>query len=197
MAQFSQDNGGQVTDDRTSSTSRRKLTLKQTKFAAAYVDPDAANGNGTLAAKIAGYKGGSDQLAVQGSVNLRNENIQQVISATLDAMIEHALDRLGDALDATTSRPFLDKAGTIVYAEPVPDYRIRLQAIQFLFHLHGKCTADPEPAHELDTGAAHDHLGQIQPADRVLFQQAAEIEAQLHELDDNPDTGGGDHDSRE
>jgi len=65
--------------------SKRELTAKQQRFASAYADPNGANGNATLAAKMAGYKGGDNQLAVQGSLNLKNKRIRQTIAEAFEA----------------------------------------------------------------------------------------------------------------
>src|SRR5690242_3526709 len=91
------------------STTKRNLTIKQERFAAAYSAE--AHGNGTLAAKLAGYQGDDNTLAVQASNNLKDPRIRQRISAAVDGMAKRALQRLDEALDATSSRCFLDKAG--------------------------------------------------------------------------------------
>lgn len=171
-----------------------KPTAKQARFAEAYADPSAANGNGTLAAKLAGYKGDSNALAVQASVNLRNPKVQRAIASILDPMAERALQRLGEALDATSSRVFLDKNGNLVYAKPVPDHRIRLDAVDFLFDLRGKCAAiAPDEAHEPDQAGDVVGAEQMNPTDRALFEKAAEADAELRELDGELDDGGCDH----
>src|ERR1700739_1628468 len=101
----------------------QKLTVKQHKFVAFLLG--AANGNGTLAARLAGYRGDDRQLAVQASVNRRNSVIQQIISERLAAMVEPGLKRLAEGLDATRRRVFLTKTGEIVYTDPEPDHRVR------------------------------------------------------------------------
>jgi phage terminase small subunit len=174
----------------------RKATLKQRKFAAEYTNPYGAKGNGTLAARLAGYKGDSNQLGVQASVNLRNPKIKQLISGMLDSMTERALQRLGEALDATSSRAFLDKEGNVVYTEPVPDHRTRLHALGFLFDLRGKCgVADaPDGGEVVHADGAVVDGEQIVDSDRALFEQAAAIEDELAELDSLNDGGDHEHD---
>jgi hypothetical protein len=176
------------------SKAQPKLTLKQAKFAAAYPDPAAANGNGTLAAKLAGYKGNNDQLAVQASVNLRNPKIQQVISARVDTLALHALDRLGELVDATKSEPLLNEEGTLIYTDPVPHHKIQLEAIKFLFELRSKCSVSA-PEQVGDDEANDESCVQwedLEEADRALIRQATEIEVELAEIDKLED-GGGDH----
>jgi|ERR1043165_1757630 hypothetical protein len=56
---------------------KARLTLKQRKFGLAYVGE--ANGNGTEACRIAGYKGNDDQLAVVATQNLRKLKIASFI----------------------------------------------------------------------------------------------------------------------
>ncbi len=182
---------------------QRKPTLKQQRFAAAYVDPKGANGNGTLACGAAGYKGGNDQLAVQASKNLRNPKIQELISGTLDAMADRALQRLGEALDATTSRAFLDREGSLVYTDPAPDHRTRLAAVHSVFAIREKLQAIA--VHDLgdfertnDAGhAGDDYAGdevggnQLHESDQKLLDQAAAIEDELAELDSAEDGHDG------
>lgn len=54
------------------------LTLKQQRFVDAYTGP--AAGNATQAARIAGYKGNDNVLAVQGHMNLRNRKVAAAIA---------------------------------------------------------------------------------------------------------------------
>ena len=63
----------------------RRLTLKQLKFAMYLIG--AVNGNQTLAARLAGYKGNARQLAVQGSVNMKNPAIMQMIKGGLGPLV--------------------------------------------------------------------------------------------------------------
>jgi len=171
---------------------KRKLSLKQRRFAAAYADPNAANGNGRAAAAAAGYKGAANQLSVQAWANLQNPQIQQLISATVDAMIPHAFNRLGEAMDATKSKVLLNKAGKLVYSAPIADHKSRLEAIKFVFELRSKCgVGAPEPGDEAPDHAA-DQGENLDAADRALIRQASDIEAELAEID-NVGDGGGDY----
>ncbi len=164
-------------------------TLKQRKFAAEYANR--AKGNGTLAARLAGYKGNANQLAVQASANLRNPKVQHLLADMVDSMTQRALQRLGDALDATSSRAFLDKQGAVVYTEPVPDHRMRLQAAKFVLDLRDKYgEADVPDGGEVGQGGVDPAPAvsgvdgnDIDDADRALFEEAATIEDQLAELD--------------
>jgi hypothetical protein len=136
-----------------------KLTVKQSKFVAAYLDPAAANGNGTLAAKLAGHQGNNNVLAVQASTNLRNPKIQQIISAGLEPLIPRAFACLGEALDATTSENFLAKDGNIVTTPPVPDHKVKVEASKVVFGLASKfgvAGSEPEPMGPTNPGAPPD-----------------------------------------
>lgn len=85
-----------------------KLTTRQKMFIDYYVG--VANLNATRACELAGYKGTYNQLAVQGSVNIRNPNIKarieemlnkQVMSAseTLTILSKQARSSIADVLD--------------------------------------------------------------------------------------------------
>jgi hypothetical protein len=129
-----------TTDGIEAGKSKRKLTVKQTRFAASYADPHGANGNGTLAAKIAGYRGDGNQLAVQAAANLRNPRVRQSIEEVLEAngcTLDRAALAVAEAMQATKRRSFLAKNGKIVYAAAEPDHKIRLSAADVTFRLRG------------------------------------------------------------
>jgi hypothetical protein len=102
------------------------------------------------------------------------------------------LDRLGEALDATKSQPFPTKEGKVIYAEPVPDHKNRLQAVEITFKLRGKWSVDA-PEQMEDEGGDHPavQVEDLDEADRALLHQAMEIDAELAEID--KEDGGGDH----
>ena len=158
------------------------LTSRQRKFGDAYLDPKQAKGNGTLAAKIAGYKGGANQLAVQAHHNLRNQKVRHYIAAQLNFLSERALQRLEEALDATTSRVFMDKNGTLVCSEPAADHRVRVVAARFILELQSKCAAVGQND---DGNVAADVLGaeEINQNDRALSERIDAIDAELDKLD--------------
>jgi hypothetical protein len=187
-----------------------RLTIKQQRFAAFLVGP--ANGNQTLAARMAGYRGDDRTLAVQGSANMRNPQIQQMMTAMLDKMVKPSLRRLEEALDATKRRPFVTKAGDIVYTEPEPDHRARTATAKQVLELYQRTSgytagseADVVPAHEdgaepqkemaedpkTEGGADDGIVAQLDPADRALFEQAIEIEAELAKVDRELNNDGG------
>ena len=60
---------------------RTELTVRQRKFVTEYLK----TGNGTGAAKAAGYQGNSATLAVQANRLLRNSNVQEALVAPLIA----------------------------------------------------------------------------------------------------------------
>jgi len=102
----------------------RGLTVKQQRFVTFLLG--AANGNQTLAAKMAGYKGDNRALGVQGSVNVKHAGISQMIREKLEDMLEPSLKALEEGLVATKRRAFMNnKTGEIKYTDPEPDLRIR------------------------------------------------------------------------
>jgi hypothetical protein len=189
-------------DNSDSCKPRRKPTVKQLRFAAAYVDPQAANGNGVAAARAAGYRGSARQLAVQAHSNLKNETVQQTIAAMVDALVVPALHRVGEAMDAVKVRPFMTKSGKIVYAQPEADQKARLEAIKLVFELRRAFGNTPVVA--VSGHQAHDQsedkcsspmsaaVSEMDPADRIAFREAGEIEKQLVEVDRELAEGGAD-----
>ena len=192
----------------------RRLTMKQQRFAAFL--GGAANGNQTLAARMAGYRGDDRQLAVQGSVNMRNPKIQEMMIEVLGPLLEPSMKAYAEGLVATKRRAFLTKAGAIVYTDPEPDHRIRTAtANQVLDRCERSSNgyasssdadvipgqedgAEPqrEVADDAKTGAGVNHgidVAQLDPADRALFEQATVIEAELAAIDREHDDGGDDH----
>ncbi len=192
----------------------RRLTVKQTMFANFLVG--AAHGNGTVAARMAGYRGDARQLAVQASVNMKNKRIQELISKKLELLVEPSLSVLEDGLNATKQRAFMAKDGEILYGEPEPDHRVRVAtAARILDHYERSSGADtgslddgvgrgdteivelPALTARGGDGEVHDrdgtHVDQFDPDDRVLLQQVEEIDAKLAALDREPDGADGGH----
>ncbi len=104
------------------------------------IDPKGANGCGVAAARAAGYRGDARQLAAQASANLRNPNVQSVIAGMIEHIMEHAMTRVREALDATTTKTVLNKDGAFVYSDAQPDHRTRLAAAELLLGLWTKVT---------------------------------------------------------
>ena len=126
-----------------------RLTLKQRRFTGAYADPNGANGNGRLAARIAGYSGDDNQLGVQASTNLRNPKIQQSIEEALDAQgctLDLAAVAVAEGLRATKQRSFLDKHGNILSTDPEPNHAIRLAASKIRFAVRSKSSVPSDGA---------------------------------------------------
>jgi phage terminase small subunit len=168
------------------SWSRPKLTAKQLRFVAAYLDPAAANGNGTLAARMAGYKGNNDQLGVQAWANLRNPRIQRLIT---DSLVAPAMMTVCSAFGATKSKHFLAKDGTLISTDPEPDHKIRLQAAECVFKLRAKADdVDGSEEEQADDDAAL-QLEDLDPADQQLHRHVYAIEAQLAELEPSGKSG--------
>jgi hypothetical protein len=180
-----------IPDGSPSRKRRRNPTPKQTKFSCAYI---AANGNGVAAARDAGYRGNAKQLAVQACRNLKNPTVRQTIAAMVDALVEPALLRVAEAMDAMKIRSFLTKDGIVVCSPPEPDQKVRLDAIRLVFELRGTwCNTSvaagghqgheqdrPSEKHSAQTSMA---MSEMDPADRIAFREAGEIEEQLAEVE--------------
>lgn len=99
------------------------LTQKQERFVAAYVGP--ANGNATLAARLAGYKGGDATLCAVGGENLRKPLVAEAIDvarAELRAKAiltrEEILEGLSAIARGQGEEPHVLQSGEVVYAPP-------------------------------------------------------------------------------
>ena len=113
-------------------------TRKQEAFVAAFLDPQLANGCGVCAARIAGYKGNPNVLAVTASRNRKKLKIQRLISAALErsgGTLDCAAVALAGNLSATKRRAFLTDNG-LVYAEPEPDYAVRQRSAECIIDFH-------------------------------------------------------------
>lgn len=104
---------GQRNGHKTNVPRSEALTVKQTKFLEAYI----TNGwNGTEAAKVAGYSGNRDALAVHASMTLRNHKVRRFLE---QRMLEAGLTegqitaRLSEVATASIAW-FLDKRGAII-----------------------------------------------------------------------------------
>lgn len=116
-----------------------KLTPKQRRWAEAYVGE--AAGNGAKAARIAGYSGDNEQMAVVGWRNTRNDSIRAVLDAWTesDPLVTGRIERLrllaaiarGDAYDEK-----LDAQGNRVLLRV--QTKDRLQALKALAEAAGE-----------------------------------------------------------
>lgn len=107
------------------------LTDKQKLWAEHYVQV----GNATLSAKLAGYKGGENALAVVGHRNLRNAKIQLYLSARYREVAmgaDEVLSRLADMARANVS-DFIDDTGKIDFAK----VKAKGYVIKKVFHRKG------------------------------------------------------------
>ena len=166
----------------------RRLTLKQLKFAMYLIG--AVNGNQTLAARLAGYKGNARQLAVQGSVNMKNPAIMQMIKDGLGPLVEPSFKVLAEGLSATKRRPFLTQDGEIVYSEPEPHHAVRTKTANQILDRYEHCDRNDSGAdavvHE-DGEATEGSEAHGDDSDEVMFRLATELKAQLEKLDRGSD----------
>jgi len=204
--------------------SERELTLKQSRFATAYPDPNGANGNGVAACKTAGYSGSANSLAVQASANLRDPRIRRRIAEALDAQgctVECATRAVAEAMQATKRRGLLNKEGKIIYTDSEPDHKIRLHAAAMRLHLEVASLSEELDEEESEVGRRADSAGQeassslpqadpgelhgpvtedlgsLNPADRLLFEKAIALDGELIQLDREQDDGSDGHDTDE
>jgi hypothetical protein len=160
------------------------MMLRQQNFVAALLGP--AKGVGTLAARLAGYKGDRRQLAVQACRLLRNREVQKLMREKLEELYRRGVDMLGEALDATKCRPFLSSGG-IVYSEREPDYPVQLKAFDRIHKLYESSGRTGEPIHPpvIIEGSAQvsDQAKQTDASDRALIRATADIDERLSELE--------------
>ena len=162
----------------------RSLTLKQRAFLAAYIDPAGANGNGTLAARMAGYRGNNNQLAVQASVNLRKPEMWELLEKKRQELLEKGVRSLSEAMDADVDRAFITKRGEVVHSDPRPDHKTRLQAAKLAFALLGTGTKAPSvPPSENPPVQVSEAVSALDPTDRAVIRDAAKVEAELAQLE--------------
>jgi Terminase small subunit len=118
---------------------KRELTGKQELFVRHYTDPSSTGfSNATRAAGLAGYRGGGNQLGVQGHWTLKNPKVREKIRQILtDAGCspERAARRLNESLDAVRVQTLITKEG--VRSQALPDFRERRQAAELVLRLHG------------------------------------------------------------
>ena len=161
----------------------------------------AANGNQTVAARMAGYAGNARQLAVQGSVNMRNPRIQQMISEKLDEMVEPSLRALAEGLNATKRHTSVTKSGEFRYSDPEPDHRVRTATASRVLERRERVSKSYAAGFEADEDRAElqkEVAGQsntegraesekklvvADPTDRMLVRELAEIDQQIGKLE--------------
>ena len=121
----------------------KELTLKQLKFVKHYFE---CNGNGTEAARFAGYKGNQDVLGVVAFGNLRNPNIQAAVKKLyVDKGLteDNLLKKHVHLLNAT--RRFT-VGGVEVKS---PDNSVRLGALKLAYEVTGRLTKKIEHSGEV------------------------------------------------
>ena len=122
----------------------KKLTLKQLKFIKQYFE---CNGNGTEAARRAGYKGNQDVLGVVAFENLRKPNIQSAIETLYkDNGItdDNLLKKHIHLLNAT--RTFMIGGSEC----NSPDNQVRLGALKLAYEVTGKLKNKVEHSGEVE-----------------------------------------------
>lgn len=115
---------------------KKKLTLKQKKFAKAYIQ---TNGNGTKAAEIAGYK----HPMQQGSETLRKLDNNSYFLAMMDkaGLSERKLFKpIKDGLEANHVAKY---EGEVLPSDE-PDHEVRMKASELAFKLRGKLNKKEE-----------------------------------------------------
>lgn len=116
----------------------RKLTVKQRKFVESYVGP--ANGNGTKAAALAGYKGNASTLSSVADENLRKPEIAAAVE-----------ERLTESLAAMGADECLERLSQIARDEsPTARTADRIRALELLCRYHGLLKDRPLDASRAD-----------------------------------------------
>lgn len=102
-----------------------KLTVKQAAFVAAYLG--VANGNGTLSARIAGYKGNDNTLSTVATENLRKPEIKNALAKIEKPRKQKAIADREERLQILTS----------LIRDPKTKARDRIAATKLASQMHG------------------------------------------------------------
>lgn len=164
------------------------MTVKQHKFVAYLLGP--ANGNQTQAARLAGYKGDNRQLAVQGSINMRNPKVQQLLREKFDPMLESSMETYAQALGATKRKAFLTKTSEIIYSDPEPNWKVRMQAADRVLECVQRSSyedGDSEVHVDLQNGEdseSRERIAALNATDQNLVARAAQIDERPADVQD-------------
>ena len=140
---------------------------------------------------MAGYRGDDRQLAVQGSVNVRNPQIQRMLTEMLDALVEPSVKMLEDGLHATWQRAFVTKAGDIVYTDPEPDHRVRIVTAHRILdwyqrssnrHAAGPDADDTVQQRSQDGTGPQKEVAGLDSTDRNPISRSSEMDEKLAEI---------------
>ena len=168
---------------------RQILTLKQRLFAAAWIGP--AMGNQTRAARMAGYRGDDRQLAVQGSVNMKNPKIQEMMIERLSPLLEPSMKAYAEGLVATRRRAFLTQKGEIVYSSPEIDHRVRVGTADRILDRYERLSArqaagpdadDTVQQRSQDGTEPEKEVAGLDPTDRNPISRSSEMDEKLAEI---------------
>ena len=140
-----------------STEKKKKLTLKQTLFIKYYFEQ---NGNGTQAAKLAGYKGNEISLGVIAFDNLRKPNIQ----ATIDKLYKD--NGLTEDVLLKKHIQLLNAQRKFIVGETEctsPDNTVQIAALKLAYEVTGKLIKKIEHSGEikLTEKERHAHLNRI------------------------------------
>jgi len=158
--------------------------MKQFRFAIAVL----SGASQVEAARVAGYAGGNRrQLAVQGCINMKHEQIRKMINETLDGMAQHALARLAEGLDATKTKSCVTKHG-ILKGDPEVDQSNRLRSVEIWDRLRqrsggGAGDEVANPSSDSDRAKLRKEVVAMTPVDRALLREAGEIEKELTKVE--------------
>lgn len=165
----------------------RGPTAKQRMFADALFGR--AKGNQTLAARMAGYGGNDAVLSVQGSRNMKNPNVQQLIEEKFKPMLEGSLEVYAQALSATTRKAFMTRQGEVKYSNPEPYWKVKMDAAnRVLKHfeqplVHEEPSREPDVAKNEDNAELQHEISSLSAADRTLIARTCVVEQRLADVD--------------
>jgi hypothetical protein len=157
-----------------------RLTLKQEKFAAAYIG--IANGNATEAARQAGYAGSDATLGVTGHDLIKNPKIAARIDAYRAEIKRQGIAHKQNRLDAYDDR--WQRMGRMIEAradyfkdDPMPDARLGLM-VKRLKRVSHYYEPSPDPdAEDQPTRLASEEVWEYE-TDTGLLKELREVEKQ-------------------
>ena len=119
-----------------------------------------------------------------------NPNVQQLLKEKSEALAEASLEVRAEALRATKRQAFLTKGGEIVYSEPEPLWKVRMEAAdrilgyidRFLGPKDGVNKVAPQPKDREDA-ELENKVETLSSSDKSLIGRAAQIDEKLAEVE--------------
>ena len=75
---------------------------------------------------------------------MQNENIKRLLKEKCEAMLETSLETYAAALSATERKTFLTKDGKIIYGDPQPLWKVKMEAAKRVIQYCEQSSADED-----------------------------------------------------